>query len=134
MMKTIGAVVLAVLAIALLLPRSTGQAAPYSAPVGRYVVTNLSPGEFALMVDTTSGAVWRYGYADYCQSKTPPFSFRPIQDEQCGANELSVSHIPMFERVSVGGLYETPMQKMIDANFSRQALENYRKGVEKPKQ
>jgi hypothetical protein len=128
-MKTILAAVLAVFATALLLPRSTGRAATVSSPAGRYAITNLSPGEFALMTDTATGAVWRYGYGDYCESRTPPFSVRQIVDgDQCKPGEESIAHIPSFERVSVEGLYTTALQKVIDAGLYRFA------GSAKPKQ
>jgi len=96
-----------------LLPQGSAATAP-SAPAGRYTMTNLSPGQFALLLDTETGAVWQYGFGDYCQSATTGLIHQVGYGEQCKSGETSVSHIPMFQRVSVEGLYKTPYQSMID--------------------
>jgi hypothetical protein len=78
------------------------------------------------MLDTATGAVWRYGYGDYCQSQTPPYGVRQIESsERCKDGEDSLSHMPEFDRVSVEGLYKTPIKGMIDQSFQAQAKRAY---------
>jgi len=129
--KTIAAVVLAVIGTAIgfsLLPRSKAGTVP-SAPVGRYAILHTYQNR-VLMLDTATGAVWRFGFGDYCQSKTAPYDVRRGgQTEQCKATEDSISHIPYFGRVSVEGLYKTPVLAMIDAHFQAEAQAQMAKGV-----
>jgi hypothetical protein len=122
-MKTIGAVVLAVIVTAVCFSQLPGSRAATvsSAPAGRYAIVHLNE-EFALMLDTATGEVWRYAYGDFCRSTAPSYDVRQVgYGEQCKEGEDSLSHIPMFNRVSVGGLYKTPVKAMIDQSFQAQA-------------
>jgi len=114
-MKTIAAVVLAVLATLLLFPRSSGQAATHSPSVGRYTIVHTYQNR-ALMLDTLTGEVWQLTYSDYCDSGAPTYKVWPSDpSEQCKAGSSSISNVVEFQRVTVDGLYRTELQKLIDA-------------------
>jgi hypothetical protein len=125
-MKTFAVIALSVVAATMLFPRSTGHAAPYSPPAGRYAIVHTA-GENALLLDTATGAVWALTSTDYCQSSEPPYDFRIAAGPmaECKGNESRVVNEREFERLSVQGLYETPIQREIDASFQAQAKRGY---------
>ena len=122
-MKTIGSVVLAVIGTAVafsLLPQSKAVPVP-SSSVGRYAITHTYENR-AMMLDTTTGAVWEFRFGNYCRSKTSPYDVRQIEiAEQCKDSEDSFSNLTEFQRISVEGLYKTPIQELIDQSFHEQA-------------
>jgi hypothetical protein len=112
--KTIMTVVLTFLGTALLLAHSAGHAAGYSSPVGRYSIVHGS-GAYTYLLDTQTGAVWDFTGGTYCQDKTDPSRIRQVESfGSCNPNEDSIS-TDQFERISVGGLYTTPLQKFLDS-------------------
>lgn len=121
-MKTALAVVLAVVGTAVcfsLLP-STGAVTGTSSQVGRYAIMHLDQ-ERALMLDTATGAVWQYTSSDFCRSKTSPNDIRQVGlAEGCKDQEVSIPRVQEFQRVSVEGLYKTPLLARIDADIERQ--------------
>jgi hypothetical protein len=105
---------------AALFTHASPQAASRSVSAGRYGITHLD-GVRALLLDTATGAVWQYAFANYCLSRTPPGDIRQISlGETCKDGEDSFENVPSFERVSVEGLYRTATQEMIDFNFREQ--------------
>ena len=118
-------------ALSLSVPRLIVRADVPPAPrMGRYAITPLGSGQFALLLDTATGAVWQYSFGDYCQSKTPPNDMRQIRvGEQCKDGEDSFDNVPAFERVSVEGLHKTWLQQMIDSSFQRQVAMKVPKGA-----
>ncbi len=97
--------------------------APPPAMQGRYAVTPLGSGQYAILTDTATGSVWYLGFGDYCQGKNPPYEMRQAgYSEQCSDSENSVvQHLPMFQRVSVEGVYKIPLQAQIDSQIYRAA-------------
>jgi hypothetical protein len=74
------------------------------------------------MLDTATGAVWQYAFGNYCWSKSPPLDVRQIElFELCKDSEDSIPKVPVFERVSVEGLYKTPTLALIDQSIQAQA-------------
>lgn len=112
-MKTIATVILSVLATVVLFPRSSGHAATYRPPAGRYAIVHTYQ-DRALMVDTVTGAVWEFVHSEYCQSKTKPGMVRQIDySDSCAADEDAIP-IREFQRISVGGLYTVPLEKYLE--------------------
>lgn len=83
------------------------------------------------MLDTETGTTWQYVFGDYCREKAAPYDVRQVEvTESCKDAEDSFHNVPSFERVSVEGLYKTPIQAMLDDSFQRQAMRPVKKAMQ----
>jgi hypothetical protein len=87
-------------------PKQTTRAA---APAHRYAITHLD-GSNAMLLDASTGAVWDLQSATLCRGKSP-LSLRVAGFSGCRDDEESIGPIPMFLRLSVEGVYTSPMEK-----------------------
>lgn len=97
-----------------------GAARRYSPPAetitaahGRYAITALGSGQYAVMVDSATGRTWYLSFANYCQgfgaNSTKNVYVRPISSsDSCKSDETSFPMVPTFEEISVEGLHYAP--------------------------
>jgi hypothetical protein len=71
---------------------------------GRYAVTALNSGQYAIMVDTATGKAWYLAFTEYCQSPTGNLRVTTYA-AGCTNTETSLPPQPGFEQVSVEGLH-----------------------------
>jgi len=107
--KTIGAVVLVVLAMVLLMLPRAEHAEPYSSPVGRYQIIPGKEAQGPFMLDTQTGAVWDYTLFTLCFD-TRDNSSRYAVRKPCGDTEKSALS-PGFGRMPVQGLYSNGIEE-----------------------
>jgi hypothetical protein len=90
-------------------PKQTTRAA---APEHRYAITHLD-GSNAMLLDTSTGAVWDLQSTTICKSKVP-LSLRVAGPSGCRDDEESIGPIPVFLRLSVEGVYHSSMEKFAE--------------------
>jgi hypothetical protein len=121
-MKTAAIVLAAALAAALCFSTPRGDAAPYTAPKGSYMLTATNRNDVFLL-DSATGAVWVLTPPQtLCLSDTKPAHATPADNGSCEPGSTAVSVLPAFQRVSVDGLYTTPYDKATSITLGRVML------------
>jgi hypothetical protein len=87
---------------------ATVSAATAPTTQGRYAVTALNAGQYAVMVDTVTGKAWYLAFSEYCESPTGNLRTTSYS-AGCKDSETATPPVPEFEEVSVQGLYTSPV-------------------------
>ncbi len=92
---------------------ATASAASLPATQGRYAVTALGSGQYAVMVDSATGKVWYLAFTQYCSSPTGDLRMTSYS-AGCKDTETVLPPQPSFEQVSVNGLYTSPSDPIVE--------------------
>lgn len=84
----------------------------------RYAVTALNSGQYAVMVDSTTGKTWYLAFAEWCQGQSGNLRATSLS-AGCKDAETALAPTPEFEQVSVSGLYVSPDDPAVE--FAKQA-------------